>query len=196
MSYSNVDNQVQLIGFLGNDPEPLSGGENSYTKFSVATTESYTNKNGEKVKDTTWHNVVVWGKLAENVVKFMKKGSKVLVQGALKNNKYTDKNGIEREKFFIRASDFRLMDKLPNDGQQTSASTSQQYVQNQGQPVPAQQPVQNQQQRVVAQPTAAPQQQPATQPQRSKIQATVPQQQPEPQYTNDDFDLSGDDLPF
>jgi single-strand DNA-binding protein len=197
MSYSNVENQVQLIGYLGNDPEQLSGGENSYTRFSIATTDSYTNRKGEKVKETTWHSVTFWGKQAENVVKFMKKGSKVLVQGTLKNNKYVDKDGIEKERFYINGSTFLLLDKASNDGQQQPVQNQQQRVpQNQVQSAPAQQPVQNQQQRVAAQPTAAPQQQSAPQPQRNKIQATVPQPQPEPQYTNEDFDLSSDDLPF
>lgn len=191
MSYQNLDNQVQLIGYLGADPEPLSGGDNPYTRFSVATTDSYTNKNGEKVKDTTWHSIILGGKLSEFAVKLMKKGSKVLVQGSLKSKKYTDKDGVERTSFFVRATDFRLMDKpsleaQSNDGNQVQhpVQAQQQRVNNTQNAAPqVQQPVQN----------AAPQVQ---QPQpRAKVQPTVASQ-PVPQYTDSDFDLNSDDLPF
>lgn len=190
MSYQNLDNQVQLIGYLGADPEPLSGGDNPYTRFSVATTESYTNRNGEKVQDTTWHSIILGGKLAEFAVKFMKKGSRVLVQGSLKSKKYTDKNGVERISFFVRATDFRLMDKpsleaQSNDGNQVQqpAKAQQQRVNSTQNTAPQpQQPVQN------ATPTQQPQQ-------RAKVQPTVASQ-PVPEYTDADFDLNSDDLPF
>lgn len=90
-------NKVTLIGNIGNAPEvkELNGG-NKLAKFSLATNETYRNKAGEKVTDTQWHNLTAWGKTAEIVGKYLKKGSEVAIEGKLLNRNYTDKDGVKR----------------------------------------------------------------------------------------------------
>lgn len=90
-------NKVTLIGNLGNAPEvkELNGGK-KVAKFSLATNESYRNKAGEKVTDTQWHNLIAWGKTAEIVEKYVKKGSEIAIEGKLLNRNYTDKDGVKR----------------------------------------------------------------------------------------------------
>ena len=93
----SIRNKVQLIGNLGAAPEVknLDGGK-TVAKFSLATNESYKNDKGEKVTDTTWHNVVAWGKTAEIAEKFLKKGSEVAVDGKLSNRSYETKEGDKK----------------------------------------------------------------------------------------------------
>ena len=93
----NLSNKVNLIGNLGNDPElvQLESGR-SLTKFSIATSSSYKNADGEQVKDTQWHNIIAWGKTAEIAAKYLKKGSRVALEGKLSNRKYTAKDGNDR----------------------------------------------------------------------------------------------------
>src|SRR5690606_31356048 len=87
-------NKVQLIGNLGNDPEVINlEGGSKLAKFSMATNESYKNAKGEKVTDTQWHNVVAWGKTAEVVENYLKKGNEVAVEGKLINRSYETKEG-------------------------------------------------------------------------------------------------------
>ncbi len=90
-------NKVTLIGNIGQNPEmkELTGG-NKVAKFSLATNETYKNKAGEKVEDTQWHNLVAWGKTAEIIEKYVKKGSEIAIEGKLMNRNYTDKDGIKR----------------------------------------------------------------------------------------------------
>lgn len=90
-------NKVQLIGNLGQNPEvkELTGGR-KVARFSLATNETYRNKSGEKVTDTQWHNLVAWGKTAEFVEKYLKKGSEVAIEGKLLNRNYSDKGGTKR----------------------------------------------------------------------------------------------------
>lgn len=94
---NTIKNKVQLIGNLGQNPEvkELNGGK-KVAKFSLATNETYRNKAGEKVTDTQWHNLVVWGKTADVVEKYLKKGSEVAIEGKLLNRNYTDKEGVKR----------------------------------------------------------------------------------------------------
>jgi single-strand DNA-binding protein len=90
-------NKVQLIGRLGQTPEiiNLESGR-KLAKFSLATNESYRNNKGEKVEDTQWHNVVVWGKLAEIVENYVDKGKEIAVEGKLTSRSYDDKEGVKR----------------------------------------------------------------------------------------------------
>lgn len=92
-----LKNKVQLIGNLGQNPEikTLDGGK-KMAKFSLATSEVYRNAQGEKVKETQWHNIVVWGKVAEIVEKYLTKGSEVAVEGKLTNRSYNDKDGNKK----------------------------------------------------------------------------------------------------
>lgn len=93
----NIRNNVRLIGNLGADPE-VRQFENGTTKakFSLATSKKYKNREGELIQETQWHNIVVWGKLAEVIGRFLKKGSSVDVSGELTYREYTDKEGVKR----------------------------------------------------------------------------------------------------
>lgn len=104
-------NKVQLIGNLGMDPEvkSLDGGK-KLAKMSIATNENYKNAKGEKVTETQWHNLIAWGKTAEIVEKFLKKGSEVAVEGKLINRNYTDKEGIKRYVTEIEVSELLMLD--------------------------------------------------------------------------------------
>ena len=91
-------NKVQLIGNLGSDPEVrYTGNGTAVTSLSIATSEKWTDKqSGEKQERTEWHNVTLWARLAEVAGEYLNKGSKVYVEGQLRTDKYTDKDGIER----------------------------------------------------------------------------------------------------
>ena len=92
-----LKNKVQLIGNLGNAPE-VKNTENGkkLARFSMATNETYRGRTGEKVTETTWHNVVAWGKVAEIAEKYLNKGSEIAVEGKLINRSYTDKDGNKK----------------------------------------------------------------------------------------------------
>lgn len=94
---NNLRNRVQLIGMPGMDPEikNLDGGK-KLAKFSLATNEYYKNGNGEKKTDTQWHNVVAWGKAAEIVEQYVRKGKEVAVEGKLTSHSYETKEGDKR----------------------------------------------------------------------------------------------------
>ena len=93
---NTLRNKVQLIWNLGNDPEikNLDSGK-KLAKFAIATNESYKNAQGEKITDTQWHNVIVWGKTAEIVERYLSKGKEVAVEGKLTSRSY-EKDGEKR----------------------------------------------------------------------------------------------------
>ena len=92
-----LKNKVQLIGNLGNAPEvKTTESGKKLARFSVATNESYRNAQGEKVTETTWHNLVAWGKVADIAEKYLNKGSEVAIEGKLINRSYTDKDGTKK----------------------------------------------------------------------------------------------------
>jgi single-strand DNA-binding protein len=90
-------NKVILLGNLGKDPEvrTLESGR-KVAKFSLATTESYRDKNGEKVDRTEWHNVIFWGPIADVIEKYLKKGSTIYVEGRIVTRSYDDKEGVKK----------------------------------------------------------------------------------------------------
>lgn len=94
---STLRNKVQLIGNLGNDPEviTLDSGK-KLAKFNIATNETYKNKEGERVTDTQWHNVVAWGKTADIIESYITKGKEVAIEGKLTSRSYEDKEGQKR----------------------------------------------------------------------------------------------------
>src|SRR5476651_110948 len=92
-----LKNSVRLVGNLGMDPEVKSFDNNKkLAKISLATNESYKNDKGEKVTETQWHNLVMWGTQAKFAQDFLKKGDEVAIEGKLANRSYTDKEGIKR----------------------------------------------------------------------------------------------------
>jgi single-strand DNA-binding protein len=90
-------NKATLIGNLGKDPEvrAIASGV-KVANFSIATTESYTGKDGNKVDKTEWHNIVMWRGLAEVAEKYLKKGSQIYVEGRLQTRSWDDQNGQKR----------------------------------------------------------------------------------------------------
>lgn len=103
-------NKVQLIGHLGNKPEirTLDGGK-KWTRFSMATNESYRNAQGAKVTDTQWHNLVAWGKVAEIIEKYVDKGSELAIEGKLVNRSYVDKEGVKKYVTEVQVSELLLL---------------------------------------------------------------------------------------
>jgi single-strand DNA-binding protein len=93
----NLRNSVRLIGRLGQDPEikTLENG-NKVARLSIATSDYYTDADGNKVQDTQWHKIVAWGKLADICENLLLKGYEVAVEGKLTTRNYTDKDGIKR----------------------------------------------------------------------------------------------------
>ncbi len=109
---SNFRNRVQLVGHLGQDPEikTLENGSKVAT-FSLATNESYTTAKGDKVENTEWHNVVVWGKLADVVENYASKGKEIAVVGKLTHRSYETKEGEKRYVTEVKASEIQLFGK-------------------------------------------------------------------------------------
>jgi single-strand DNA-binding protein len=107
---STLRNKVQLIGHVGNAPEivNLESGK-KLAKFSLATNDSYKNSKGEKITDTQWHNIVVWGKLAELVESYVPKGKEVGLEGKLTSRSYEDKDGVKRYVTEIVCNELLLM---------------------------------------------------------------------------------------
>jgi single-strand DNA-binding protein len=90
-------NKVILIGNLGRDPEVryMPSGD-AVANISIATTETWKDKNGEKQEKTEWHTVVLFGRQAEVAGEYLKKGRSVYIEGRLQTRKYTDKEGVEK----------------------------------------------------------------------------------------------------
>jgi single-strand DNA-binding protein len=86
-------NKVILYGNVGKDPESKVINQKTVTKFSLATNKSYSNAQGEKVTDTSWHNIVLWGKVAETASKYVKKGSSIIIEGEISYRSYENKEG-------------------------------------------------------------------------------------------------------
>ncbi len=109
-------NLVQLIGYLGKDVEvKYTQSNNAIANLSLATDESYTDRDGNKVQRTEWHRVVVYNKQAENCGKFLSKGSLVYVEGSLQTRKWQDQQGQDRFTTEIKASRVQFLDRKEGD---------------------------------------------------------------------------------
>ena len=94
---NNLRNRVQLIGNLGTTPEVIDLKEGKkLVKLTLATNDTYKNKNGETIKETQWHNLTVFGNLAEIAEQHLEKGKEVCIEGKLNNRTYEDKYGNKR----------------------------------------------------------------------------------------------------
>ena len=104
-------NKVILIGNLGRDPEVryLPSGD-AVANFSIATSENWKDRNGQRQERTEWHNISMFGRLAEIAGQYLKKGSKVYIEGRIQSRKYTGKDGIERTAYDIVASEMKMLD--------------------------------------------------------------------------------------
>ena len=105
----SLKNSVNLIGRLGKDPEVKTFGDSQKASFSIATNDSYKNQKGEKVEETQWHNVVIWGKLADEAGKFLKKGAEVAVEGKLVHRTYETEKGEKKYVTEINVNEFLLL---------------------------------------------------------------------------------------
>ena len=109
-------NKVILIGNLGKDPEVryLDNGI-AVANISLATTENYKNKEGEKVSQTEWHDIVLWRGLAEVAEKYLKKGASVYIEGKIRTSKWFDKDDNKRYKTEIMADKMNMLSKSSNE---------------------------------------------------------------------------------
>ncbi|MCE1198407.1 MAG: single-stranded DNA-binding protein [Marinilabiliales bacterium] len=109
-------NKVILIGNAGKDPEIRHLDSNvSVATFSLATSEVYTNKAGEKVTQTEWHNIVCWRNLATLAEKFIRKGSQLYVEGRIRSRTYDANDGTKKTAYEIYADEVRLLDRKPGN---------------------------------------------------------------------------------
>lgn len=103
-------NKIQLIGNVGKAPEVRTfDGGNKVANFTLATTKHYTDRNGQAVDATTWHNIQVNGKIAEVAEKYVQKGDPIYVEGELTSRSYVDRNNVERVIYEVRASQLQLL---------------------------------------------------------------------------------------
>jgi len=110
-------NKVILVGNLGKDPEVRHlEGDKKVAKFTLATTEAYRDKNGQRVENTEWHNVEFWGPVTDVIEKYLKKGSQVYVEGKLRTRSYEDKEGVKKYVTEIIGQNMTLIGGRPSDG--------------------------------------------------------------------------------
>ena len=107
-------NRITLLGRVGKDPEVKEVGQNKVCKFSLATSESY-KKDGEKVTETEWHNLVFWGKRCDVLKEWVHKGDQLLVQGKVKTRSYEDKEGVNHYITEVICDDFEFISSTKKD---------------------------------------------------------------------------------
>jgi single-strand DNA-binding protein len=139
-------NKVILLGNLGSDPEIRSLPSGSkVASFSIATSESYNNKEGQRVEQTEWHRVELWDGLANIAEQYLKKGRTVYVEGKIRTEEYTDKDGIARKTTKIRGTSMTLVggnpDSAANGGGQPQGGYAAPAPQPRPAPTPAPAPV-------------------------------------------------------
>ena len=119
-----------LIGNLGKDPEVRYVSDNvAVASFSLATTESYKDSSGNRVNKTEWHNITVWRGLAEVAKNYLKKGSKIYLEGKITTRQWEDQQGQKRYTTDIIGNDFRMLDKRDD---QSGGGGQGNYSQDQG----------------------------------------------------------------
>ena len=116
-------NKATLIGNLGRDPEMryMPSGD-AIATLSVATTDTWKDKSGEKQEKTEWHRVSLFGRLAEIAGEYLKKGSQVYIEGRIQTRKYTDKDGVEKYSTEIVATELKMLGGKAQGGDTTSSA--------------------------------------------------------------------------
>ena len=110
-------NRVTLVGRLGRDPEMRQTGTgNPVVNFSVATNESWKDKNGEQQERTEWHKVIAWGRLAEICNEYLTKGKQVYIEGRLQTNEWEDKDGNKRYTTEVVANEMKMLGTRSEEG--------------------------------------------------------------------------------
>lgn len=107
-----------MVGNVGKDPEIRRFENNIKASFSLATSETYTSRGGEKVTQTEWHNIVAWRRLAELSENYIRKGSQILVEGKLRYRSYDDREGIKRYIVEVEADVIQLLGRKPDNAGQ------------------------------------------------------------------------------
>jgi single-strand DNA-binding protein len=103
-------NKVILVGNLGRDAEVrYTPGGAAVSKFSIATTEVWNDKSGQRQERTEWHTIDLWGKQAESLSEYLLKGKQVYIEGRLQTDEYTDKEGIKRKSTKVRCDKLVLL---------------------------------------------------------------------------------------
>jgi single-strand DNA-binding protein len=178
-------NKVILVGNVGKDPETRYLDEGTaITKFPMATSETYKNRDGERVSTTEWHNVVLWRGLAQVAEKYVKKGSQLYIEGRIKTRSYDDADGNKKYITEIVGDQMQLLGRRPDDQGEQGGPSPQAAAQ--------------------AAPQAAPQAAAQAAPQTNTQEATQPQSNPAQTQNpsgnqSDPFDSNDkepDDLPF
>lgn len=114
-------NKVILIGNLGKDPEfKYTPSGQPVATFSIATTERFADKNGQRQERTEWHNIVVWGKLAELVNQYLKKGRSAYIEGRITTRSWDDKDGNKKYKTEIVANTIQFLSSAGGSGGNSS----------------------------------------------------------------------------
>ena len=126
-------NKVQLIGRLGSDPDlRYTQGGQPVCSLRIATDESYTDKNGNRVEATEWHRVIAFQRAAENCNKYLSKGSLVYVEGKLATRKWQDQNGQDRYTTEIRAERVQFLDRKEHGSQKPAQRKERSNEHNRG----------------------------------------------------------------
>jgi single-strand DNA-binding protein len=109
---SAIKNKVQLVGNLGSDPivKTFESGR-KLAQFRLATNEKLKNKAGDRVEETQWHNIIIWGKLATIAERYLIKGSEVIIEGKLSYRKYEGKEGVSKFISEVVCNELLLIDK-------------------------------------------------------------------------------------
>lgn len=116
-------NKAILVGNLGKDPEirTIDSGR-KVAQFPLATTETYKDKNGQRVDQTEWHNVVFWGAIADVIEKYLKKGSQIYVEGRIRTRSYEDKEGVKKYITEIMGDKMTMLGSGPRNNDSTPSS--------------------------------------------------------------------------
>lgn len=112
----SLENSVQLIGRPGSDPEVKKVGNRKIARFSIATNDYFYNDNHELERGTSWHNIIAWGKTAEQAEKLIKKGKRIALEGRLRTRIY-ERDGKRNYFTEITMNEFLLIDHSSNDDQ-------------------------------------------------------------------------------
>lgn len=128
-------NKVILVGNLGADPEvKYLEGDNVVANLRLATTEAYKDRNGNRVEQTEWHDLELWGAQAKIAEQYLRKGSQIFAEGKIKSDTWQDEQGQNRKRTKIRVLSFTMLGSRP-DGSASSAGEMSSPVSNERKPM-------------------------------------------------------------